>query len=424
MLFNTIIFDFLNFELEFIILCILSCAFTGKSFYDRLKKCFYILALTPVVYLVEITLSSAYMSTFITLITTMILAGLFIGIKSFDYFFIYITSFMVIFTYECLLSIVIHFIGSNPYSSAMQSVFLCICCIITYVIYRLADLRIVYEIICSKSSGSKMLTANCFCIILFLTVLFKCHINNFYNASILIILCVISLVFINIEYFLSKRYAITAKSKLTAYERYIPIVEGLIDEIRIRQHDYNNELQSLYSMVASYDDISELRKSVARYSNACTMNENAYQLLKLNTHLLGGLLISKYKQAQNNNIDIIFNIKNFNISCCVPEYELIDMCGILIDNAIEHGNHDTPAYVYLESCDNKFSFTVKNSGPAISEELLDKFFTKGYTTKQQHEGHGIGMYKLKEMILNHDGDICVSNETINNTTYLCIQLQL
>ncbi len=424
MLFNTIIFDFLNLELEFIIMCMLSCALTGKSFYDRIKRCFYVFALTPVVYLVEVTLSSAYMSTFITLITTMVLAGLFIGIKSFDYFFIYLISFMVVFAYECLLSIAMHFIGNNPYTPVIQFMFLCICCLVTYVIYRLADFRIVYEIICSKSSGSKMLTANCFCIILFLTILFKCHINNFYNASVLIILCVISLVFINIEYFISKRYAINARARLAAYEQYIPIVEGLIDEIRIRQHDYNNELQSLYSMVASYDDIGELRKSVAKYSNAYTMNENVYQLLKLNTHLLGGLLISKYKQARNNNIDIIFNIKNFNISCCVPEYELIDMCGILIDNAIEHGSHSVPVYVSLASSDNTFSFTVKNGGPAISEELLDKMFAKGYTTKQQHEGHGIGMYKLKEMILSHNGDICVSNETIDNTTYLCIQLQL
>ena len=424
MLFNTIIFDFLNPELEFVIICILSCALTGSSFYDRFKKYFYVFALIPLIFVVEITISSPHASIFINIISTMILAGLFVGIKAFDYFFIYLISFMVVFAYECLLSIAMHFIGSNPYTSIIQFLLLCACCLITYIIYRFTDFHTVYDIICSKSSGSKMLTANCFCITLFLTILFKCHVNNFYNASLMIILCVICLTFINVEYFISKRIVFNARAKLASYEQYMPIVEGLIDEIRIRQHDYNNELQSLYSMVASYDNIDELRAAVDKYSKEYTVNEEAYQLLKLNTHLLGGLLIFKYKQARNNKVDMIFDIRNFNITCCVPEYELIDMCGILIDNAIEHGRHDVPVYVSIESHNNTFSFTVKNGGPTMSEDLLDKMFTKGYTTKQQHDGHGIGMYKLKEMTLRHGGDICVSNETIDNTTYLCIQLQL
>lgn len=424
MLFNTIIFDFLNPELEFIIICMLSCALTGRSFYDRFKKYFYVFALTPLIFVVEITISSPHASTFINIISTMILAGLFVGIKAFDYFFIYLISFMVVFAYECLLSIAMHFIGSHPYTSIIQFLLLCVCCLITYIIYRFTDFHAVYDIICSKSSGSKMLTANCFCITLFLTILFKCHVNNFYNASLMIIFCVICLTFINVEYFISKRIVFNARARLASYEQYMPIVEGLIDEIRIRQHDYNNELQSLYSMVASYDNIDELRAAVDKYSKEYTVNEEVYQLLKLNTHLLGGLLISKYKQARNNKVDMIFDIRNFNITCCVPEYELIDMCGILIDNAIEHGRHDVPVYVSIESRNNTFSFTVKNGGPTMSEDLLDKMFTKGYTTKQQHDGHGIGMYKLKEMTLRHGGDICVSNETIDNTTYLCIQLQL
>lgn len=424
MLFNTVIFDLLNLELEFIIICILSCALTGKSFYDRFKNGFYILALMPIVYFIETTISSAYMSTFVTIITTMILAGLFIGIKAFDYFFIYLISFMVVFVYESLLSIAIYYIGCAAYASAVQFLLLCVCCLITYLIYRHTNFRIVYEIISSKSSGSKLLTANCFCIILFLTILFKCHINNFYNASILVIFCVVCLTFINIEYFLSKRSVLNAKAKLASYEQYMPIVEGLIDEIRTRQHDYNNELQALYSMVSSYDNIEDLRHAVTDCTRAYTANADVYQLLKLNMHLLGGLLISKYKQAKNCNTDIIYDIKNFNISCCVPEYELIDMCGILLDNAIEHGNRSVPIYVSIASVDNTFTFTVKNGGPNLSEELLDKMFTKGYTTKQQHDGHGIGMYKLRDMTLSHNGDLCVSNETINNTTYLCIELQL
>lgn len=425
---QSFIFDILTILIEVIIICITSCMFTGVSFCQRFKKSGFVFLCTPAIYIIYKIFQKPYISTIAMIVTTMILASLFIGIKTFDFFYICLLSFIIVFIYECLLSILIHFIfqftGKTTYLPLLQCILLSIFCVIIYFVYRHSDFHIVYDVIRSKSSGSKMLTANGFCIILFLTTLFKCHVTSFYNASVLILFCTISLTFVNIEYFRSKKADACTKAQLKCYDRYMPIIEGLIDEIRIRQHDYNNELQSLYSLITSYDDIEMLRKAVTKYNHDCTLNAEVYQLLKLNTHLLGGLLIAKHKQAASIGTDIVFDIKNYNLSCCVPEYELVDMCGILIDNAIEHSSVHLPVYISLAGHDNTFTFSIKNPGPTASQEILEKMFTKGYTTKQHHDGHGIGMYKLKEMTIRHNGDICISNEIIDNTNYLCIQLKL
>ena len=57
---------------------------------------------------------------------------------------------------------------------------------------------------------------------------------------------------------------------------------------------------------------------------------------------------------------------------------------------------------------NELLIIVKDTGTGIEEELKDKIFEKGFSTKG--EGRGIGLYHTKQLITSLGGRISVESE--------------
>lgn len=86
------------------------------------------------------------------------------------------------------------------------------------------------------------------------------------------------------------------------------------------------------------------------------------------------------------------------------------MYGILIDNAIEATNKNQLIKKMIISLEKKGSFnhiTVSNMSNFIPAETINKFTTKGYTSKNGN-GHGIGMSKLNKMLNKKRGSMLLS----------------
>ena len=110
----------------------------------------------------------------------------------------------------------------------------------------------------------------------------------------------------------------------------------------------------------------------------------------------------------------------------VPEYILIDLIGILTDNAIEATEDGGVAYLYFGSLDNKISIKTANPGPTVTPQFINMISQTGYSTKHVTDGkpHGLGIPTLIKTIKKYNGQLTIENEIIQDTTYICFQLEI
>lgn len=200
-------------------------------------------------------------------------------------------------------------------------------------------------------------------------------------------------------------------TQLNAYEQYLPVLESLIQNVRIKQHNHTNEIQSIISLLHTCKDYDSLVFEMKKYINVSLESAEPDYLLKLNLHLVAGFLYHKKLQASQNGIVIDYNILSYNLECKVPEYTLVELFGILIDNAIEATPKDETVHITIDSANGKIIFSTKNPGYILTPDDRTNFFTKGYSTKAVHTNSGLGLYNLRDIVLNqYHGSISLWNE--------------
>ncbi|RLL42891.1 GHKL domain-containing protein [Oceanobacillus piezotolerans] len=201
---------------------------------------------------------------------------------------------------------------------------------------------------------------------------------------------------------------VKVKAKQEEYRQlrnYSENLEEMYGELQKFRHDYINILASMSEYIRA-GNINQLKD----YFNEKVLP--ASQHIRLNNYKLGalknikvtevkGTLVSKLIKAQDSGIDIsieavdpIEQIKMDSISLC-------RCLGIILDNAIEEtANHEnskiTIAFIKKEK---SILIVVVNT---ISGEIpkLSKLFKKGYSTKGENRGIGLG--NLKELTSSYE----------------------
>ena len=158
----------------------------------------------------------------------------------------------------------------------------------------------------------------------------------------------------------------------------------------------------------------------------------SYDFLHLNNKLLAGLLFSKVNAALKKDIQIIVTIFNYDYTSSCSDMEIIDLAGVLIDNAIEACRPDDTIFISIgQRTDNiqsdSFRIKVENPGPAATSEFIHDIFTKKYTSKTEKDGHGLGLSIVKGIVKKYNGQISVENTTHTETSdirYLSIEVEI
>ena len=416
-----IIQSILPYFFELCIFYFISATLASHKISENLSKLIFI----PLFCLLEtIVEKSHYFGDFYTLINILVVLlflYIMLQVSLLDTIFMFIISY--------LFTIAIQILTMPFFSQKQSSEFLPligngIIVIAAFIIYHLLFKHNIYKYI-QKNKIVKILLGNLFIVFFSAVCYSKANPTGFSSILIFIFLITILLLILNWDIIINQKKLIEKEKEIISYQTYLPVINELIDQVRIRQHQFDNHIQAIGMLPITHKDYNSLADAVTNYSSYISVNFNNSSLLKLNQKLLAGFLFSKCREAENKNRELKILLKNMNIQTIVPEYELINIIGILIDNGVEGVSDGESVILSINSLSNKCYIKIKNRGPILTDELRLNMFKKGYTTKKNNcKNHGFGLYNLQQIINEYHGVIILSNESDNLVNYIVFEIEV
>ena len=199
------------------------------------------------------------------------------------------------------------------------------------------------------------------------------------------------------------------EQELKIYKLYIKPMEELTKDIRARQHEFDNHMNAILNMHVTIDDYNELVKAQSAYCKDIYEDKSRCNpaLLRISDKILAGFIYSKIISAPGY-IDIDIQVLSQEIVTSVSEHALVEIIGTLTDNAFEAATPQrNKVEMMLDAKNDKLIFRIKNQVENLTMSEISRFFEKGFTTKQNHEGRGLGLYQANQIAKRHKGEITV-----------------
>lgn len=199
------------------------------------------------------------------------------------------------------------------------------------------------------------------------------------------------------------------EQELKIYKLYIKPMEELTKDIRARQHEFDNHMNAILNMHVTIDDYDELVKAQSAYCKEIYEDKSRCNpaLLRISDKILAGFLYSKIISAPGY-IDIDIQVLSQEIVTPVSEHALVEIIGTLTDNAFEAATPQrNKVEIVLDARNDKLIFMIKNQVENLTMSEISHFFEQGFTTKDNREDRGLGLYQANQIAKRHKGEITV-----------------
>lgn len=294
---------------------------------------------------------------------------------------LYTITFLPILLLKIIMTLILNL---SPFDSTPKLLFDILTLIITMsailLTNRFFDMNRWYTTLMSLNSYIKTAWACTFIAVLAIQVVISARLTSTADLIILFTM-IVFILFVNFDGILFQKEFNDTKKELESYEHYMPIVQELIDYIRIRQHDFDNCLQAVQMFPVIYEDYDSITKALNSFEKHAEIDHTKLELLKINLKLVAGFLISKSSDAKALGKNVQIKIKNYNLSTSLPEYTLIELYGILMDNALEAISEGDTVFIEINSKDGKIIFNIRNKGPVIILNFASQYSKRGTQRK-------------------------------------------
>lgn len=249
-----------------------------------------------------------------------------------------------------------------------------------------------------------------------------------YGVQMLLYILVIPSIFL-LLYSVLKLY--TAQTENERMEKELDITaktsetyENLLTKIRLRQHELKNHIAAIFSAHYTYKTYEKLVQAQEEYCQKI-LDENKYNNLPLlGNNILVGYLYGKFQEAETDGITITYQIRAKISEMSIPIYYVIEMLGILLDNAMEALKLSTEREIFFEASESKieYIFSIRNPYHYVAYDEITEWFQLGRSEKGS--GRGLGLYHLKCLCEEWHCDIECRNIEIEQTNWIVFSIKI
>lgn len=216
------------------------------------------------------------------------------------------------------------------------------------------------------------------------------------------------------------------EEELKIYKLYIHPLEELTKDIRARQHEFDNHMNAVLNMHVTIDNYEELVAAQSAYCKEIyeAKGVSTPALLRISDKILAGFLYSKILGAPAY-AKVEIQVLSQQIITSVSEHNLVEILGTLVDNAFEAATPQLPLVeMVLDSREDKLIFMIRNQVQGLTMGDISRFFQKGYTTKDNRECRGLGLYQANMIAQQFGGEITVELTDGEESQEICFRVEI
>lgn len=216
------------------------------------------------------------------------------------------------------------------------------------------------------------------------------------------------------------------EEELKIYKLYIHPLEELTKDIRARQHEFDNHMNAVLNMHVTIDNYDELVAAQSAYCKEIyeAKGVSTPALLRISDKILAGFLYSKILGAPAY-AKVEMQVLSQQIITSVSEHNLVEILGTLVDNAFEAATPQLPLVeMVLDSREDKLIFMIRNQVQGLTMGDISRFFQKGYTTKDNRECRGLGLYQANMIAQQFGGEITVELTDGEESQEICFRVEI
>lgn len=234
---------------------------------------------------------------------------------------------------------------------------------------------------------------------------------------------IVTLIAVLIEIFLSRVLFRKIKKEFYSFAEDFEGTKFLVDSMRANNHDFTNKLHVILGLI----QIGEYDKAVSYIENISIIQKETVSKVMhaVDNPSFSALLIGKIARASECNVkfilkeDIVFNSADIDL----PSEALVTITGNLIDNALDAMNtaevmskNDRSLTFGVYTQPGQLLITVQDTGNGIPDQIKEKVFENGFSTKGT--GRGVGLYHTKQLVESLGGNISFESQVGKGTCFM------
>ena len=199
------------------------------------------------------------------------------------------------------------------------------------------------------------------------------------------------------------------KEDIDMIARELSQVQTFSDMLRAQTHEYSNSLHTIVGLL----QIEAYNEALSFIAQETGGHRRLIRFLAENLpdKILSSMIIGKYMYASEQQIDFSIDPESrmIDIPAMFDRHTLTTALGNIISNGFEAAGKNGRVRLFMSDFGHDLIFEVEDSGPGVPENLIDRIFEKGISSKKGLQ-RGYGLYLARKAIESLGGTISVLRE--------------